>query len=136
MSNLLPPEVRKLMSVWSQTKHTRPLPDTPSELSSITQNGLGLYRTRFSLPTTSSWADAVGTQNTGKNSTERSHCRTLIPCFPAFPHFWLIVKDITGPSGSKKRASTSPTEKEKARSSSILRELLAHSCFSSSHPTY
>lgn len=85
-----------------------------SELSPITQNGLGLYRSRFSLPTASSWADAVGTQNAGKQCTARSHCRTLTPCFPAFPHYWLIVKDIMGPPGSKKRASASPIAKEKA----------------------
>lgn len=112
MSNLLPSEVSKFMSVMKP--NTRSLPDTPSELSSITQNSLGLYRSRFSLPTTSPWADAVGIQNTGKNCTERSHCRTLTPCFPAFPHFWLIVKDIMGPPGSTKRASASPIDKEKA----------------------
>lgn len=35
-------------------------------------------------------------------------------CFPAFPAFRLIVKNIMGPPGPKKRASASPIDKEKA----------------------
>lgn len=106
-----------------------------SELSSITQNGLGLYRSRFSLPAASSWANAVGTQNEGKHWPVRRHSRTLTPCFPAFPTYWLIIKDIMGPPGSKKRTSASPIDKDKAIPAGSW-ELRVHSCFSNPHPSY